>query len=127
MIKSAFTRRSILATGSGLALALALTACGGNVAGTSSTADASKFPAGPVTLTIGADPGGSTDLIGRALAENASRPARSSDPGRQQAGRERRPGHQGSRLTEGGRPDARHPQRLAVRHHPAGSVRRTRR
>jgi hypothetical protein len=67
MIKSAFTRRSILATGSGLALALALTACGGNVASTSSTADASKFPAGPVTLTIGADPGGSTDLIGRAL------------------------------------------------------------
>lgn len=72
MNKSAFTRRSILATGSGLALALALTACGGNVASTSSTADASKFPAGPVTLTIGADPGGSTDLIGRALAENAS-------------------------------------------------------
>ena len=71
MIKS-LTRRSLLATGSVFALALSLTACGGNVASTSAPTDASKFPAGPVTLTVGASPGGSTDLIGRALAENAS-------------------------------------------------------
>jgi tripartite-type tricarboxylate transporter receptor subunit TctC len=72
MIKSTFSRRSVLGAGTGLALALALTACGGNVASNSAPSDGSKFPSGPVTLTIGAAPGGSTDLIGRALAENAS-------------------------------------------------------
>lgn len=72
MIKSTFSRRSVFGAGTGLALALALTACGGNVASSSTPSDGSKFPSGPVTLTIGAAPGGSTDLIGRALAENAA-------------------------------------------------------
>jgi tripartite-type tricarboxylate transporter receptor subunit TctC len=72
MIKSTFSRRSVLGSGTGLAIALALTACGGNMASNSAPSDGSKFPSGPVTLTIGAAPGGSTDLIGRALAENAS-------------------------------------------------------
>lgn len=56
--------------GTGLALALSLAACGGNVGGGSS--DAAEYPDGPVTLLVGADPGGSTDLIARALAEGAS-------------------------------------------------------
>jgi tripartite-type tricarboxylate transporter receptor subunit TctC len=56
--------------GTGLALALSLAACGGNVGG--GTSDAAEYPDGPVTLLVGADPGGSTDLIARALAEGAS-------------------------------------------------------
>jgi tripartite-type tricarboxylate transporter receptor subunit TctC len=58
--------------GLGLALAVALTACGGNL-GSGSSGDAAEFPGGdPVTILVGADPGGSTDLIARALAEPAS-------------------------------------------------------
>jgi tripartite-type tricarboxylate transporter receptor subunit TctC len=59
------------ATGAGLALALSLAACGGNVGGGSSS-DSSKFPDGPITIIVGADPGGSTDLIARAAAKGAS-------------------------------------------------------
>ena len=62
--------------GAGLALALAvtLTACGGNLgSGGGDPAEADAFPGGdPVTIYVGADPGGSTDLIARALAEPAS-------------------------------------------------------
>ena len=57
----------------GLALlAVTLAACGGNLgSGGGDAADA--FPGGePVTIYVGADPGGSTDLIARALAEPAS-------------------------------------------------------
>jgi tripartite-type tricarboxylate transporter receptor subunit TctC len=59
----------------GLALALAatLTACGGNLGSGGGAAEADAFPSGdPVTIYVGADPGGSTDLIARALAEPAS-------------------------------------------------------
>jgi tripartite-type tricarboxylate transporter receptor subunit TctC len=49
-----------------------LSACGGNLGTQSSEEAAAKFPDGPVNLTIGQDPGGSTDLIGRALAEPVS-------------------------------------------------------
>jgi tripartite-type tricarboxylate transporter receptor subunit TctC len=59
------------ATGAGLALALSLAACGGNVGGGSSS-DSAKFPDGPITILVGADPGGSTDLIARAAAKSAS-------------------------------------------------------
>ncbi|GAA1784372.1 tripartite tricarboxylate transporter substrate binding protein [Pseudarthrobacter sulfonivorans] len=62
-------RRTVLGAASALTL-LALTACG-NVAG--GPADSSKFPAGPVNLTVGQAAGGSTDLIARALAEGASK------------------------------------------------------
>jgi tripartite-type tricarboxylate transporter receptor subunit TctC len=47
---------------------LSLAACGGNL----SSGGEGKFPIGPVTMTIGQAPGGSTDLIGRALAEGAA-------------------------------------------------------
>jgi tripartite-type tricarboxylate transporter receptor subunit TctC len=60
------------ATGAGLALALSLAACGGNVGGGSGGGDGSEFPDGPITILVGADPGGSTDLIARAAAEGAS-------------------------------------------------------
>jgi tripartite-type tricarboxylate transporter receptor subunit TctC len=49
---------------------MALTACG-NVAG--GGADTSKYPSGPVNLTVGQAPGGSTDLIARAISEGASK------------------------------------------------------
>jgi tripartite-type tricarboxylate transporter receptor subunit TctC len=59
-------------TGAGLALALSLAACGGNVGGGSDSGDGAEFPDGPITILVGADPGGSTDLIARAAAEGAS-------------------------------------------------------
>jgi tripartite-type tricarboxylate transporter receptor subunit TctC len=60
----------------GLTLALtvgtALTACGGNL-GSGGSGSTDEFPGGdPITIFVGADPGGSTDLIARALAEPAS-------------------------------------------------------
>src|SRR5919107_3479727 len=59
-------------TGAGLALALSLAACGGNVGG-GSDAEGGEFPGGdPITILVGQDPGGSTDLIARAAAEGLS-------------------------------------------------------
>ncbi|MFI2105215.1 tripartite tricarboxylate transporter substrate binding protein [Isoptericola sp. NPDC019693] len=49
--------------------ALTLAACGGNVSGGSGGEASADFPSGPVTLTVGQDAGGSTDLIARALAD----------------------------------------------------------
>ncbi|RZU31640.1 tripartite tricarboxylate transporter substrate binding protein [Blastococcus saxobsidens] len=58
------------ATGAGLALAVSLAACGGNVGGGGSDAEGEEFPGGdPITMFVGQDPGGSTDLIARAAAE----------------------------------------------------------
>jgi tripartite-type tricarboxylate transporter receptor subunit TctC len=66
------TRRRVLwAAPAALSIAL-VTACGGNLGAQSSEEAAADFPAGPVTLTVGQDPGGSTDLIGRALADPVS-------------------------------------------------------
>jgi tripartite-type tricarboxylate transporter receptor subunit TctC len=53
-----------------LAASVALTGCGGNV-GAGGSDSASSFPERAVTLLIGQDAGGSTDLIGRALADPA--------------------------------------------------------
>ena len=63
--------RRLAATSAGVALALSLAACGGNVGG-GSAAEGEEFPSGPITILVGADPGGSTDLIARAAAEGAS-------------------------------------------------------
>ena len=63
--------RKLVVSGLGLAFALAVSACGSNLGGGSG--DGSDFPGGdPVTIYVGADPGGSTDLIARALAEPMS-------------------------------------------------------
>lgn len=62
-------RRLLAVAGVGLAL----TACGGNLGGGGGApAEGEEYPSGPVTLLIGQDPGGSTDLIGRALADQVS-------------------------------------------------------
>lgn len=63
-------RRAVLGAASAITL-LALTACG-NVAGGSAGAT-SKYPNGPVNLTVGQAAGGSTDLIARAVAEGAGK------------------------------------------------------
>ncbi|MCZ2820538.1 tripartite tricarboxylate transporter substrate binding protein [Modestobacter sp. VKM Ac-2977] len=58
-------------SGAGLTLALSLTACGGNVGGGSDSDE--EFPGGdPITMLVGQDPGGSTDLIARAAADGLS-------------------------------------------------------
>src|ERR687890_2675729 len=62
-------RRAILGAASSITL-LALTACG-NVSGGGS--DSSKYPNGPVNLTVGQAAGGSTDLIARAVSEGAAK------------------------------------------------------
>ena len=61
-------------TGAALSLALSLAACGGNVGASSEAeADGADFPGGdPISVYVGQDPGGSTDLIARALAEEVS-------------------------------------------------------
>jgi tripartite-type tricarboxylate transporter receptor subunit TctC len=57
-----------------IAIALTLTACGGNLGGGGGNGgEQAAFPGGdPITILVGQDPGGSTDLIARALAEPAS-------------------------------------------------------
>ncbi|WP_454855566.1 tripartite tricarboxylate transporter substrate binding protein [Promicromonospora soli] len=61
------TRRTLLAVAAAGA-ALTLAACGGNV-GASPGGEGADYPTGPVTITVGQDAGGSTDLIARAVAE----------------------------------------------------------
>lgn len=61
------TRRGLAAAATA-SLVLALSACGGNLGGSS----AEDFPNGAINLTVGQDAGGSTDLIARALAEPVS-------------------------------------------------------
>lgn len=63
------SRRTVLGAASAVTL-LALTACG-NVAG--GTTDSAKYPNGPVNFTVGQAPGGSTDLIARAISEGAAK------------------------------------------------------
>jgi tripartite-type tricarboxylate transporter receptor subunit TctC len=65
-MKHQLTRRAMLSVAAAAA-ALSLAACGGNVG--SGSAEGETFPSGPVTLTVGQAPGGSTDLIARAVAE----------------------------------------------------------
>lgn len=58
--------------GVGATLVASVSACGGNVGGGGGDDAGAEFPDGPITLLIGQDPGGSTDLIGRALADIAA-------------------------------------------------------
>lgn len=66
-MKASVTRRILVASTATFGV-LALSACGGNVAG-GSAATSGEFPGGPVTITVGQDAGGSTDRIARAVAE----------------------------------------------------------
>jgi tripartite-type tricarboxylate transporter receptor subunit TctC len=56
----------------GLATALAVAGCGGNLDTDDSGSAAATYPQRAITMLIGQDAGGSTDLIGRALADPAS-------------------------------------------------------
>jgi tripartite-type tricarboxylate transporter receptor subunit TctC len=69
MSTSMTSRRSTRLAGAAAIAALTLSACGGNIG---SGGNEESYPNGPVTLTVGQAPGGSTDLIARALAEGAS-------------------------------------------------------
>ena len=82
--------------------------------------DSAKYPSGPVNLTVGQAPGGSTDLIARAISEGASKTLGAADARGQQARRQRRPGHQGSGGQAGRRPEPGPAQRLPDHHHSAG-------
>jgi tripartite-type tricarboxylate transporter receptor subunit TctC len=68
-VKAFPIRRAVVGLASASAV-LALTACGGNVGGASSSEE--TFPTKPINVTVGAAAGGSTDLIARAIAEGAS-------------------------------------------------------
>jgi len=63
--------RRAAAAGGFLVAVLALTGCGGNLDDNKST-NTAAFPERAVTLLVGQDAGGSTDLIARAMAEPAS-------------------------------------------------------
>jgi tripartite-type tricarboxylate transporter receptor subunit TctC len=56
----------------GSIVALALSGCGGNVAAGGGGGE-EDFPTKEITLTVGQDAGGSTDLISRAIADGASK------------------------------------------------------
>lgn len=47
MFASKLTRRAAVSASAGLALALSLSACGGNVSDSGAAADGSEFPSGP--------------------------------------------------------------------------------
>lgn len=55
-----------------LAVVLALAGCGGNL-DSSGGDEGTAFPDGAITMLVGQDAGGSTDLIGRALADPAGK------------------------------------------------------
>ena len=102
--------------------ALALTACGG-VDTTTGGDDGGDYPSGAVEMYVGADPGGSSDLISRAVATGLTDELGETfsvinKPGSNGALGRGRGGQGGTR-----RIHHRHPERFAVRHHPACCVR----
>ncbi|TDC10647.1 tripartite tricarboxylate transporter substrate binding protein [Nonomuraea longispora] len=64
--------RRVLAGVLGTVAAIALTACGG-VKTTSTGGDGGEYPSGNIEFSVGASPGGSTDLITRALAQGMAK------------------------------------------------------
>jgi tripartite-type tricarboxylate transporter receptor subunit TctC len=71
MARTRYARRTALRAGAAV-LVLSVAACGGNLGGGTAQDAAAEFPSGPVTISVGQDPGGSTDLIARALADVAT-------------------------------------------------------
>jgi tripartite-type tricarboxylate transporter receptor subunit TctC len=69
--RTRYARRTAL-LGGAAALVLSLAACGGNLGGGNAPSDSAEFPSGPIAVSVGQDPGGSTDLIARALAQVAT-------------------------------------------------------
>src|ERR671921_949841 len=65
-------QRWVAAAGLGLGLSLSLAACGGNLNSSGAAAASETYPNGPITMLVGQDAGGSTDLIARALADTVS-------------------------------------------------------
>jgi tripartite-type tricarboxylate transporter receptor subunit TctC len=65
-------QRWVAAAGLGLGLSLSLAACGGNLDSSGAAAASETYPNGPITMLVGQDAGGSTDLIARALADTVS-------------------------------------------------------
>lgn len=61
------SRRAFLVAAGGVTAAAMLSACGG--VKTTSTGGEGKYPTGNIQMSVGASPGGSTDLITRAIAE----------------------------------------------------------
>lgn len=61
------SRRAFLAAAGSVTVAAMLSACGG--VKTTSTGGEGKYPTGNIQMSVGASPGGSTDLITRAIAE----------------------------------------------------------
>lgn len=64
------TARGMATLAGAAAVALGLSACGGNVTGGGESGE--DFPTQDITVTVGAAAGGSTDLIARALADGAA-------------------------------------------------------
>ena len=64
-------RKSITLLAGVSAASLALTACGG-VSNTTGGDDGGDYPSGTVEMLVGADPGGSSDLISRAVSKGLS-------------------------------------------------------
>src|SRR5690242_9989089 len=65
--------KSPLVPGIAIATLLLAAGCGGNLDDSGGEQAAAGFPTGPITMLIGQDPGGSTDLVGRALADPAGK------------------------------------------------------
>ena len=61
------SRRVLVTAASGVTASVVLTACGG--VKTTSTGGEGDYPTGNIQMSVGASPGGSTDLITRAIAE----------------------------------------------------------